>query len=298
MFYNEVQDSQFERRLKDWEEIEELIMTYQEQFTNPTVENKEAGIIASKELLERFNPLFKKYINLLKTGDINWGDMESRNFISMFIDNKDLQIQCRRKFQTNAVKQQIVEKFNFIKEMCSNQSEAEIKSDLQILLLILAKRYKQVGRNFCSYVYNCYQYEVSRFLKKQTSNPLNFNYKVTQWTEVLQNDIDLRDGLMEINDVSKELDKEVNDIPNQGWMTGETCSKAFSDLSVLDRKILVKYYLEEWKDKQIAEEFCMHINTVNQRRRKAAKKIAETMVIDIEKIKRTRKSGKKAILPT
>ena len=79
---------------------------------------------------------------------------------------------------------------------------------------------------------------------------------------------------------------------------GNNCSDMFSNLTPLDRKILIKYYLEEWKDKQIADHFGMHINTVNQRRRCAAKKIAENLDIELENIKRTRKSGKKAILPT
>lgn len=196
------------------------------------------------------------------------------------------------------VKQAITEKFNFVKEVCSNQTELEIKADLQMLLLILAKRYKQVGRNFCSYVYNCFQFEVARHIKKQQKNPLNFEYKISQWNETVQNGIDYKNGSIDKNGIDLDLEKEYRDTPDRSWIQGESCSDIFKDLSTLDREIIVKYYLEEWKDKQIAKEFCMHINTVNQRRRNAAKKIAENVGINIEEIKRTRKSGKKAILPT
>ena len=40
----------------------------------------------------------------------------------------------------------------------------------------------------------------------------------------------------------------------------------------------------------------MHINTVNQKRRKATMKLAIEQGIDIKKIKHSRKSGKKALL--
>lgn len=297
MHYNKTQDSQYDRRVKDWEEIEELVLKYQEQFTNPNEEIVMASKEAANHIITKFNPLLKKYTTLLRTGNINWSDMESRYFLCLFLDNKDLQKQCRKKYQSNAVKQQILEKFNFIKEMCSKQTEIEIRSDLQMLLLVLAKRYKQVGRNFCSYVYNCFQFEVSRHLKKQSSNPLNFTYKTVMWTEVLQNDIDSRRGLSDASSAEYEYEQNDSDVPDSSWISGETCSSMFADLNPLDRQIIVKYYLEEWKDKQIAKEFCMHINTVNQRRRNAAKKIAEYNGIDINEIKRTRKSGKKAILP-
>ena len=42
----------------------------------------------------------------------------------------------------------------------------------------------------------------------------------------------------------------------------------------------------------------MHINTVNQRRRSAAKQVADNLGFDLSAIKRTRRSGKNAILPT
>ena len=86
-------------------------------------------------------------------------------------------------------------------------------------------------------------------------------------------------------------------MPNLEWILGNECSEFFKDLEIIERKILIKYYLEEWNDRQIGEEFGIHINTVNQRRRSAVKKIALKLHIDQKDIKRNRRSGKQAVLP-
>lgn len=71
----------------------------------------------------------------------------------------------------------------------------------------------------------------------------------------------------------------------------------FNKLSVFQRKVLVKYYLEDWNDRQIAEYLGAHINTVNQKRRDAIDLLCAEMGVSKENIKRSRKSGKKASLP-
>jgi DNA-directed RNA polymerase specialized sigma24 family protein len=86
-------------------------------------------------------------------------------------------------------------------------------------------------------------------------------------------------------------------IPDLSWISGQNCSDMFSELSIIDRKILIKYYLEEWNDRQISEEFGIHINTVNQKRRLAVQKVATSVGINIEDIKRNRRSGRRAVLP-
>ena len=87
-------------------------------------------------------------------------------------------------------------------------------------------------------------------------------------------------------------------IPDLTWINGTSCSDIFQELEPLERKLLIKYYLEDYNDKQIAEEFSMHINTVNQKRRRAVIKLAQLMGVDEKKIKRSRKSGKQAMLHT
>ena len=293
MYYSE-NDDRYNERLKEWQEIEDYVMTYQKQFQEGcSKETIQEAKIAGNKLLEKFTPLLKKYCTLLTTGQIDWDDKEMKSFVSCFINKKDLRLALKRKKQKSNFRNEIYQNFNFIKETYGNFSETEILSDLQTLLLTIAKRYKQMNRNFCSYVYNAYKFEVCRFIKGFIKDPLNIAYKNLEYEDCINGDMD--------NDIENSYEdtyyEDLTGIPNSEWILGENCSDIFSNLTPLDRKILIKYYLEEWKDKQIADFFGMHINTVNQRRRSAAKKIAENMNIELDSIKRTRRSGKKAVLP-
>ena len=294
MYYNN-NDEKFEQRLVEWTEIEELVLKYQAQF-NEDADNitKTDAKESANKLLERFSPFFKKYVTLLKTGQVDWDDMEMKQFISNFIDDIELKKALARKKQKAHYRNEIHQKFNFIIETYGELSEEEILLDLQTLLLIIAQRYKQMGKNFCAYVYNSYRYEVARHIKKYIKNPLNISYKNLQYEDCINGTSDFEIQ----NSYEDNYYEDLTGIPNTSWIQGQNCSDIFSCLSPLDRKILVKYYLEEWKDGQIAENLGMHINTVNQKRRSAAKVIAEKLNLDLNSIKRTRKSGKRAILPT
>lgn len=294
MYYKN-NDEKFEQRLSEWSEIENLVLNYQAQFKPDADEaTKFIAKDSASKLLVKFSPLFKKYSTLLKTGQIDWNDLEMKQFISNFIDDIELKRALARKKQKANYRNDIHQRFNFIIETYGELSEEEIILDLQTLLLVIAQRYKQVGKNFCAYVYNSYRYEVARHIKKYIKNPLNVTYKNLQYEDCIN-------GMEDFNIEQSYEDNYYEDltgIPNMSWIQGQNCSDIFSDLSPLERKILVKYYLEEWKDGQIADALGMHINTVNQKRRSAAKTIASKLGLELDSIKRTRKSGKKAVLPT
>ena len=79
------------------------------------------------------------------------------------------------------------------------------------------------------------------------------------------------------------------------WINGKTCNDPFNILNPLERKIIIKYYIEHYNDKQVAEILGFHINTINEKRRHAVAKLAENLNINILEIKRSRHSGKRRI---
>lgn len=282
-------------RQEEWDQIEELVTKYKKQFElDCDKTQKEKSKEAAEELLTRFAPLFKKYVTLLKAGQIDFNDSETKSFVSSFINVDYLKKALRGKRQDAEQRSEIYKIFNFVKETYGSLPIEEITTDLQAIMLMMARRYKQVGKSFCGYIYNSYKYEVSRSIKKFVQNPLNIPYKNVLYEEYCQSCED-----KEIADQLKENSYEDSmGIPDMSWITGESCSEVFSMLTPIERKILVKYYLEDWNDRQIADAFNIHINTINHRRRDAVEKIADKLGIDFEKIKRTRKSGKKAITPS
>lgn len=285
---NDIQN--FEEKQEEWAEIENFVMIYKKQFEDGASQKDiKASKAAAKELLDRFNPLFKKYIMLFKTGQIDFKDSDMKTFVGTFIDDPRLHRALKRQKSRSEYRADIYKKFGFILETYGQLTEEEILIDMQMLLLILAKRYKNVGKNFCAYVHNCFRYEVSRHIKKYIKNPINISYKNTSYE-------DANNGFGDdnIETIHEDLYYEPESgIPNMNWISGNTCSEIFSILSSLERKIIVKYYAEEHNDKQIADLLGLHINTVNQKRRQAIAKLATGLNIDLTNIKRNRHSGRK-----
>ena len=268
-------------------------MRYKKQFEENATEemiadSKEAG----GELLVRFEPLFKKYLVLIQTGHIDFGDREMKRFVLSFIGDPALKAALKRKRATSRFCHPINQRFAFVVETYGKRDSVDIMIDLQMLFFVLAKRYKQMGKNFCAYLYNAYCYEVSRHIKKYTNNPANIPYRNIEYEDYMQS---YSEYSIE-NCFEDQIYENSLGIPDTSWVRGESCSDIFLCLTPEERKIIIKYYLEDYNDRQIAEVFGMHINTVNQKRRKATMKLAIEQGIDIKKIKHSRKSGKKALL--
>ncbi|WP_025115958.1 RNA polymerase sigma factor [Lysinibacillus fusiformis] len=289
----EAEKEAYQARLKEWSFIEELVMLYQSQFEkNASYEATLKAQEAINELIIKFNPLFKKYIILLKTGQINFKDQEMKQFVYSFLDDNKLKAELKKHKQKSEVKKEIYDRFNFIKETYGFLDEEEILIDLQVIFMTVARRYQQMGRSFCGYLYNCFRYEVYRHIKKFLKNPINIPYRHTQFEDYMKF---IEEPSFEENYEDHFYEDNLG-IPDLNWIQGETCSDNFKGLSVQERKIVVKYYLEDWNDRQISEEFGIHINTVNQKRRCATMKIAKELGLEVSEIKRNRKSGKKATI--
>ena len=290
-------DTLMEKR-SEWEIIDDLIELYQRQYRldiEQTMTVKEKADQAAMQLIEKFQPLFKKYISLLKTGQINFNNAEQRLFVALFMDDARL----RKALYSNAcisreLKNSIYYKFNFIKESYGAQDEEEIRTDLYIIFFILAKRYKKRNRSFCCYVYNTIRYEVFRRIQAFTKDPANIYYKNLSYECLIRYgekylEAEYTPDFAEDNDFS--IDE--GGLPSSLWIAGVSCSEAFLSLTPLERKILAKYYIENYNDKQLAEEFNMHPNTCNTKRHRAVSKLANCLGFSKSDIKRTRNPGKK-----
>lgn len=231
---------------------------------------------------------------MFKYANVDWTDRESKEFIALFIDSYELKKALFRKKINATNRAEIYAKFNFIIETYGKTEEEDIMADLSMCLLILAKRYKNVGKNFCAYVYNAFRHEVARHIKKQVKNPLTIWYKNFEFEEWINS------GVNPANEIVYEDNyyESVTGLPDITWVNGQSCADIFNKLSTFQRKILVKYYLEDWNDRQIAQYLGAHINTVNQKRRDAITLLCTEAGIPKSELKRSRKSGKKASLPT
>jgi DNA-directed RNA polymerase specialized sigma24 family protein len=273
-----------EQELNEWNEIESLVITYQEAYSN---DDKEACKIPAEALLCKFLPLFKKYVLLIKYNHIDFNDMEQKSFTSSFIDDKTLRRVLNRKNTPTSYKSEIYQKFNFVKETYGTNSEEEILYDLYICFFNVVKRYKQVGKNFCAYLYNVYKYEVARFVKSYIKNPLAVPYKNLQYEDFINGSEDKASPEESIDSYYETM----TGLPDFSWVLGHTCADEFLCLTPLQRKIIIKYYLEDWNDRQIAESLGVQTSSVNGKRREAIKILCDVYDIDPASLKRIRKTG-------
>lgn len=292
---NEQEVSQNKEELKEWQVVEQLILEYQKQFDDNASyiqiqESKEAAFI----MLTKFEPLFKKYVQLIKTGQINWANLEIKQFVTHFVDDQELIRALNRKKQSVQQREAIVKSFNFIKETYGTLSEEEILLDLQEVMLTMAKRYIPAERSFCAYISNAYKHYLARHIKRYIKNPLCIQYKTNAYEDYLQYSQAID---MDMLNIEERFYEDEMGMPDMTWIAGDSCSEVFHELDAMDRKILIKYYLEDWNDRMISENFGVHINTINQKRNRIVAIIAEQMDIDLATVKRNRKSGRNAILP-
>ena len=281
----------YSERKKEWDEIEELVMLYQKQFDSERqldIKQQRLSRQAGERLLERFDPLIKKYTIIVTTGQINFDDKETKAFVSIFIDDPRLKGALTRKRQTASIRDEIYKRFNFVKATYGSINEEEIRTDLQILLLKLAKKYKQMGKSFCGYVATTYKYEVFRHIKKHIENPLNIPYRHEEYLDQKEDE--------SIEVAEYELEDSIYEdnvgLPDISWIKGMSCSDIFSNLTPIQRKVLIKYYLEDCNDKEIAYNFGIDVNAANKIRRTATIKLADNLGLDKSDIKRNRKVNK------
>ena len=279
----------------EWTIIDELVFIYQKQFLeNATKEDKIEAEKASVKLIDTFYPFFKKYLTLLKTGQINFKNMEQRLFVYLFIDDIKLKsaLASKKELDRN-VRAAIYQKFNFIKETYGYNDEEDIMVDLHMLFFTLAKRYKKMERSFCCYVYNVFRYEVCRHIEKFTRNPLNIHYRnisyegLDTWTFNALSQYCLEYA----EDLDESMATTESGLPDLSWICGINCSTAFEKLTPFQRKILSKYYLEEYNDGQLAKEFGLHNNTCNIKRHQALDILCKELGFTKKDIVRTRNSS-------
>lgn len=280
-----------EEQLREYQEIEEYVLNYQKQFLeenkgNPVIK-READDAALK-LLDKFNPLFTKYALIVRSGHFNWADHESRVFVSTFMTDKTLLKAIFYTRQSNEQRSQIYNAFNFVKETYGKTPQEEMLVDMQMCLLTMAKKYKNIGKNFCAYANSSFKYELSRHIKSVIKNPLNVKYNIVEYNN---NSLEESGSDMSIEETIESYYEEESGRPSFDWYKGE-CSHIFNQLSEIERRILVKYYIDQWNDDQIAKAFGLHLNTINYKRHNAVKKLCDTLGYDFTNLKRSRNSGK------
>jgi hypothetical protein len=190
-------------------------------------------------------------------------------------------------YTAKAARLQYLSKRNEVEERLAKHNSPLKKPVNPAKAVKIAKRYKQMGKNFCAYLYNVFKHEVARMIKSNIKNPLSIPYKNFQYEDYINGSEDN----YQIESYEDTYYESSTGLPDISWVLGDTCGFEFVYLSPLQRKILVRYYLEDWSDRQIAESMGVQTSMINLKRRQALQILCEEFDVDINSLKRTRKSG-------
>lgn len=237
----------------NYEKIDQLVFEYQQ-----------GSDLAAYDILDSLASYMDKYISLLKSRDIDYTDLDTRRFLSLFTQNMRDRTLLRNKDLTKETKVVIQELLYRICNQLEHTAEEDLKQDICSIILLLAKRYKYTGETYYEYLQDTFRYEMKQVIDAYIYDPsINYVPLHSLSNEPTNNQPTYYDNLL------TELDDELD----LNWVQGITCGEEFQDLSQMERLIIKMYYHLDYSDSAIADLLGVHKNTVFQKRQDATSKI-------------------------
>ena len=261
---------------EEQEMIDKLVEEYQ-------AGNEEAGmelltIYGADPTTNKMTKFIGKYYKILRYGKLDFKDYDSRYFMSLFFKGEERKA-ILQSYQHKKTKEDVTRRLGFITEALNAIEDNDLKQDLRILFLELARRYEKQGKTFGGYLYNYYHYRVENYvtnLMKKKEPYIHMQKELLRIADDLlkddTSDVDVRDSIF-IKAPMMKMEEELDN----SWVRGLTCGDEFKDLTPLQRLIIKLNYHDGWTDGKIATKLGTHINTVFRQRTKASKLVKEAV---------------------
>lgn len=285
--------------LDDYKKIHNLVYAYQNNDVN-----------AAEQIIKAFNGILSNYLALLKYNQFNIKDFSTRNFVKMFITDKEEKKKLNiflhtTKFNSNYV--YINKYINLINNIFKGEDVEDIENELITVLLTMCNKYKDTKPSFHQYVKKNFHFYVYRHFEKSIKDPLFNGYTTNYYSyqnsdtlsefsisenlpdknfvkeeEVLLNNLDLYYEMKNTDKIVIKTNKSITKYDDEffdiNWINGVTCSDIFKVLSSFERHILVLWYLQRKTDTNIAEKFGVCRTTINKKRRIAKDKLKKKLI--------------------
>jgi DNA-directed RNA polymerase specialized sigma24 family protein len=226
---------------------------------------------AAEQLMNSFEGYLMKYYNVIRKGKVDMTQRYIREFVKLYMKNE----YCRRHIhqfgRMPIVKKEIYSVTDSIKKLCEPYSDDELWNELYVALLTMAKRYQSPDGKprFHHYILRAFHYQLRRQLQTLVSDPIVFKMA----SNVLYFDEDHEDdGYVTFDADSMEdqtptftIEEEMDGI-NDNWILGLTTEPEYSEFTIMERKIIKLYYVDELSDQAIADQLGVCRATINRRR--------------------------------
>ena len=213
----------------DYALIDQLVIKYQN-------DNQEAA----EELIRQLSPYMVKFLKIIKLGLIDLSDRDSRRFISLFVDDKDVRVKLKKAYQPSNARKEAYQAVTMLQSACTDIPYEDIIQELIVVLLTLAKRFakKREKVNFCGYLYNAFRFELGRRIKSIIRDPLVYraDFNLSYNDEECSGEEVNFDNMahMHTNEPIVMIEEELEN----SWIRGITCGEEFSQITQLQRIIL------------------------------------------------------------
>lgn len=241
---------------------------------------------AGEELLIRFggsleqenmNAYMGKFYKVLRFGKVNYLDMDSRRFVSLFMKGERLKDRETPWYKDEDMKEIAKKRMEDLSVSLRGIPDDDLKQDLREIFFDLVNRYEKKEEHvyFTAYLYNSYRLYLERHIKKiLKKGKLTISNEVKLVGMLDEKAMDPQ-AIIEIHeDIQRDTPViRIDDQLGNSWVRGLTCREEFVHLTSLDRLIIKMHYNEKIKDEDIGKKFNMHINTVYRRRTKAVQSV-------------------------
>lgn len=224
----------------------------------------------AEELIKQYENFLNKYMSMFQYNTIDFSNYDVRCFLACYISDESLSKSLRRAKYHSAEAMSTAQKvLRSLQHKLRNHNKKELFHEIVIPFLQLAKGYKQLGVGFDKYLYKAYKYELKRHLDN------------IKWDALDHGGLMYRDALHEEEweeesqeELTFEMDEQF-ELSDPRWVHGKRSGEPFINLKPHERYILVKYYYEDYTDREIARMLPYNPKSIHRIRKRLEKHFME-----------------------
>lgn len=260
-----------------YEEVDAFVKAYQAGDNN-----------AALGLIDAFKGYLKNYIQLLKSGHIDYYNKNMRKFLCLFVkeyEDRQRIMRIRSRKSGKGLQVMYYHAANVARKFAMVDEE-DLWSELVSELLAMAKRYRNDrGCFFHTYVSKAFHYRAYKRVIRLINDPAALAMRSAACLDSEENS-DLYIQPDPVSEIEAEVDRiiitedEIDKELGENWIMGFTCSEMFCSLTPLERRVLVLYYENGYNDDEISAMLGVPKNRVIRIRSSARKKLWSRRVAD------------------
>ena len=261
-----------------WEEVDSLVLECQSINTEPRRRDE-----LLEELLIRFEPFLNMFKDLLLEDKVYLNNKVSREFIGLYIANKNLRGKVFKNWHLN--KDEFAEVNRSLSLIRDNYAkQCDVDQDLKTLFSTMVMKYKKTNRSFNTYLTYVFRYELFRFIQAHLKDRLNNAYDRSDMNDIGVSN--MSSLTLHKADLLDQIVVDDNGSFSELWINGEVCNDLFSNLTSTERLVLSMLYAENAKPVEVAKALNVDIVTYRKIRRTALNKLEKLTGKDINRRKK------------